>query len=108
MPQASTTNQTYTTTERMNECGFKRGKQPDRKPKVIVTERYVRYVLWEHVDEWRKAGWTINDRHLGGDEHHLERGCTAEWSGPNGHPPPMPILRSDVEEHKAVPVGPKC
>ena len=102
------TNQTCTTTERMNECGFRRGRQPERKPRVIVTDRYVRYVLWEHVDEWRKAGWTINDRHFGGDEHHLERGCTAEWSGPHGHPPPMPVLRRDAEEHQAMPVGSKC
>jgi len=88
MPQASTTNQTYTTTERMNDCGFKRGKQPTRKPRTIVTYKFVAYVPHHLKQEYESLGWRVKDTLAG--THHGDWSCIGEYISDRDEEPPTP------------------
>ena len=100
------TAQIYTTTEKMNDCGYRRGRQPQRKPRVTVTYRFVKYIPKQFKEEYEALGWIVRDALAG--THHGDWSYIGEFFSDRDEEPPMPVLRGDAEEHKAMPVGPKC
>ncbi len=88
--------------------GFSRQPKAHRlaKEKTIVTWRHLAYVPHHRRAEFEALGWKVEDKLNG--THHGDWSCIGEWVGPEGQEPPMPVLRSDAEEHPALPVGTKC
>ena len=82
------TNQTHTTTERMNECGYRRGRQPQRRPRTIVTYKFLAMIDNHRKQEWEALGWTIRTPNVA--SHHDAYGVIGEYVSERDEEPPVP------------------
>ncbi len=84
-------------------AGYARGRQPNQK--VIVRTWHTKYIKHHEVEAYERLGWHIDRDALHGTPH-------GEWSVlgiyRGSEPPPMPVLRSDTEEHQSLQRSDQC